>query len=366
MTPLKRLLVATPLYPPDPGGPATYAALLARELPARGILVDVVSFGEVRHLPKVVRHIAYFFRILSAAKHVDAILALDPVSVGLPALLASRLTKKDFFVKVVGDYAWEQGRQRFGVTLDLDTFVQQKKVGLVVGALRRIQTYVAKRSVRVLVPSYYLQSIISQWGIGRDHIRVVYNAVESLSCGDCPSELNGVRRPLIVTIGRLVEWKHIDGIIDALGKLVEQGIPATLAIVGSGPLEKTLRSKVRDSKAQCIFLGSRTPEETQSVLAMADVLVLNSSYEGLSHVLIEGLIHGKTIIATEAGGNPEVITDGVSGVLIPVNDTPALTQALVRTLEDSGLRARLEEGARAARTNYSVESMVSGTIAALT
>ncbi len=366
MTPLKRLLVATPLYPPDPGGPATYAALLARELPARGILVDIVTFGEVRHLPKIVRHIAYFFRVLKAAKHCDAVLALDPVSVGLPTLLACRLTKKPFFVKVVGDYAWEQGRQRFGVTLDLDAFVQEKRVGAVVGTLRRVQTYVAKRAVRVLVPSYYLQTVLSQWGIERDHIRVVYNAVENVACDDCPPELNGVRRPLIVTIGRLVEWKHVDGIIDALGKLSEQGIPATLAIVGSGPLEKALQSKAGGSKAECIFLGSRSPEETQSVLAAADVLVLNSSYEGLSHVLIEGLIHGKTIIATEAGGNAEVITDGVSGVLIPVNDTPALAQTLVRVLEDSGLRARLEEGARAARSNYSIESMVSGTIAALT
>ncbi len=366
MTPLKRLLVATPLYPPDPGGPATYAALLARELPQRGIAVDIVSFGGVRHLPKIVRHIVYFFRVLNAVKHCDAILALDPVSVGLPALLTSRMVKKTFFVKVVGDYAWEQGRQRFGTTLDLDAFVQEKKVGIVVGLLRRVQTYVAKGAARVLVPSYYLQSIVSQWGIKRESIRVVYNAVEMMTCDDCPPELDGVRRPLIVTIGRLVEWKHIDGIIEAVSRLSEQGIPATLAVVGGGPLEKELRNKARNSKAACIFLGSRTPEETQAVLAAADVLVLNSSYEGLSHVLIEGLIHGKTIIATEAGGNAEVITDGVSGVLIPMHDSSALTQALVRVLEDSELRARLEEGARAARDNYSVEVMITGTIAALT
>ena len=60
-----RLVLATPLYPPDPGGPATYAKVLEEELPKRGWQVDLVKFGDVRALPKVRRHFAYFMRAIA-------------------------------------------------------------------------------------------------------------------------------------------------------------------------------------------------------------------------------------------------------------------------------------------------------------
>ena len=112
MKPLTRLVVATPLYPPDLGGPATYSYLLEQELPKRGITIELVKFADVRHLPKLVRYLAYFFNVLKALRTKDAVLALDPVSVGLPSMLAARVARKPLFLKVGGDYAWEQGTQR--------------------------------------------------------------------------------------------------------------------------------------------------------------------------------------------------------------------------------------------------------------
>src|SRR3989344_6621979 len=135
-----RLLIATPLYPPDIGGPATYAKLLNEGLPAKGIDVELIKFSEVRHLPKLIRHYVYYRRVLAVARNVDIILALDPVSVGLPAMKAARKAGKPFVVKIVGDYAWEQGVQRFGVTHTLDAFVKEKRVPFSVRMLRRIQT----------------------------------------------------------------------------------------------------------------------------------------------------------------------------------------------------------------------------------
>lgn len=361
-----RLLVATPLYPPDPGGPATYAQILETMLPEQGTVVEVVKFGNVRHLPKLVRHLVYFFNVLRSAKHADAILALDPVSVGLPSALVAKLLKKRFYVKVVGDYAWEQGRQRFGLTMDLDTFIHARHMPLQVRVLRALQRYVARQATRIIVPSYYLQNIVGSWGIQQDRISVVYNAVTPAVSSVCPSVLSEVRRPLILTIGRLVPWKHIDGIIDALERVGSEGVPTTLAIVGTGPLEQSLMQKAAESRTDILFLGQQDRRGTEGALASADILVLNSSYEGLSHVLIEALMQGKAIIATNAGGNPELIEDGVNGILIPVGDTPALASAIMRLSEDSRLRALIEEGARASRARFSLPAMITGTITALT
>ena len=135
-----KLVIATPLYPPEIGGPATYAKLLQEGLPTKDIEVELVKFCDVRHLPKLVRHYAYYRRVLKAARAADAVLALDPVSVGLPAMWAAKSAGKPFVVKIVGDYAWEQGQQRFAVTQSLDQFVTTIDAPFFVRMLRRIQT----------------------------------------------------------------------------------------------------------------------------------------------------------------------------------------------------------------------------------
>src|SRR3989338_3118004 len=111
-----RVLIATGLYPPDIGGPATYTRFLERHLPKHGIGLDVAAFTVVRKYPKVIRHIIYFFTLMRKGRHADIIYALDTISVGVPALVASYLLGKTLYLRVPGDYAWEQGQQRFGIT----------------------------------------------------------------------------------------------------------------------------------------------------------------------------------------------------------------------------------------------------------
>src|SRR3989338_9957691 len=99
MTNSKNILICTGIYPPDIGGPATYSKLLFDELPKRGVGVDVLSFGQVRHLPKIIRHIIYFFKALKIGKRADIIFAQDPVSVGLPAMLAAKILRKKIYIE---------------------------------------------------------------------------------------------------------------------------------------------------------------------------------------------------------------------------------------------------------------------------
>ena len=356
-----RLLIATPLYPPDPGGPATYAHILAQNLPEQGISVEVVSFGEVRHLPKIIRHGVYFLRLLKASASCDRILALDPVSVGLPALLVSRITKKPLFLKIVGDYAWEQGRQRFGITQDLDAFLLERSLPLPVRILRSIERYVAEGAQKIVVPSFYLKHVVSSWGIPAEKISVIYNAIPATEKGICPEELTGLEDPLVLCVSRLVPWKHVDHVIDAVEHVAEQGLSLNLAVVGSGPLESELRKKAHASSAQCMMLGAKDRAGTDGAFEAADIFVLNSSYEGLSHVLIEALVHGKAIIATDAGGNTELIQHEVNGLIIPVGDTPTLTRALIRLIENPDLRTKLQEGARRSAGSFDVNTMITKT-----
>lgn len=327
-----KLVIATPLYPPEIGGPATYAKLLSEGLPQKGIEVELVKFSDVRHLPKVIRHYVYYRRVLEAARRADVVLALDPVSVGLPAMKAAQKAGKPFVVKIVGDYAWEQGQQRFGVMQNLDEFVKTKHVPFPVRIFRRIQTSVARSSTLVIVPSEYLKNIVTKWGIPEEKINVVYNGIELPA--DIPMHKKNVGEFLIVSAGRRVPWKGFEAI-----ERVAHGHADWHVFIASG-LQRI---------------------DALGWIKTADVFVLNSSYEGLSHLLIETLALGVPIIATRVGGNPEVITNEEDGLLIPVGDTQALANALERIFSDTELRARLSARAIESSKRFSTETMLSAT-----
>ncbi len=315
-----KLVIATPLYPPEPGGPATYARLLENHLPSRGIEVTLVKFSDVRHLPRFIRHFAYYRTVRAALRAADAVLALDPVSVGLPAMKAAKKEGKPFFVKIVGDYAWEQGVQRFGITDTLDEFVKRTNVPFPVRMLRDIERDVANAAKAVIVPSEYLKRSVASWGVPNEKMHVIYNAVEVEKIGSVPQRVARLPRPLVVSAGRLMPWKRMDTVILAARK-----IGASLAIVGDGPERGRLEALAGDA----VFTGTLSHEDTLAVIASANAFALASSYEGFSHLLIEARLLGTPVAATRAGGNEEVVDQEF---LVPVDDADALATALSRAV----------------------------------
>ena len=357
-----RLLVATPLYPPESGGPATYAAILEETLPGEDIEVELVKFSEVRHLPKLVRHCAYFWKVYQKAKHSDIILALDPVSTGLPALCASVLRRKPFVVKVVGDYAWEQGCQRYGVLSTLDVFVHERAVPVPVSFLRFVQSLVVKSARAAIVPSTYLRRIVATWGVPKEHIVVIHNAVQPEEPTTIPAEVEVLSRPRMVTIGRLVPWKGMAGIITAVEQIRKTIPELSLVIVGDGPERNNIETYAKARLGEGFVLTGALPhQEALAVLKDADVFVLNSTYEGLSHLLIEALSLGTPCVATSVGGNPELVEHEANGLLVPPKDPTALAAVCIRLLQDATLRARFIKEGPHSMQSFTKEAMASRT-----
>ena len=356
-----KLVIATPLYPPEIGGPATYVKILEEGLPTHNIDVEVVKFSDVRHLPKIIRHYAYYRRVLKAARHADAVLALDPVSVGLPAMCAAKKAGKPFVVKIVGDYAWEQGQQRFGISQTLDEFVKTSRTPFPVHALRWIQSRVARSAVQIIVPSEYLKGLVTVWGIPTDKIQVIYNAVLTDSIGMVPEAMNKLPQPLVVSVGRLVPWKGMDRLIDGIWSARREESNASLVIVGDGPERTNLEQyATKMLKENYLFTGELSHADALAVIQKADIFVLNSSYEGLSHVLIEALKLGSSIITTNAGGNSEVIMKG-DGIIINVGDERFLASSLKSLIDHKEERVRLSIAARKSGQRFSPTVMLNAT-----
>ena len=358
-----RLLIATPLYPPEAGGPASYSYALEQGLPSRGIEVVLVPFSKVRHLPKGVKHIAYAYHLVRAGFGCDAVLALDPVSVGLPAWVASVFLRKPFFVKIVGDYAWEQGRQRHRMWMPLDEFVQTTDIPFPTYLLRKTQMFVAKRAKQIIVPSEYLKSILGTWGLSTERIRVIHNAVPVRAPGRQDPRITETTVPRIITAGRLVPWKGINGLITAMVE-VRKTIPsAVLIVVGDGPEKDTLKkyASARLPEEAVLFTGVQEPDVALASYAAADVFVLNSTYEGLSHILIEAMELARPIVATRAGGNTELIEDGETGLLVSVGDSEKLAELIIDLCTNRVKADSLGAKARERSKDFSQDKMLDTT-----
>lgn len=367
-----KIVIATGLYPPQIGGPATYAALLHQTLPERGFEVAVVNFGAVRTYPKGIRHLLYLFRLLKASRGAALIYALDPVSVGFPVLLVSKIVRIPYVVKIVGDYAWEQGTQRYGVSEDLAEFSKKEEgYGMVVHALKKVQTAVARHATQVVVPSLYLKRIVVNWGVSPSDIVVIPNAFEGVSSGGNKAALRtmlGFEGALVVSAGRLVPWKGFATLIAAFADVRKHVPDAKLVIAGEGPEREKLESSIEKYGLEeaVILTGALRQDILHSYIRAADAFVLNTGYEGFSHLLLEVLALETPLITTTAGGNTELVRDGEEALLITYNDKKALTGAIIRLLTDTPLQSMLIRKGKERVGDFGEEAMLRALMQTLT
>jgi glycosyltransferase involved in cell wall biosynthesis len=359
-----KVLIATGLFPPQIGGPATYSKLLLDELPKRGFGVEVKSFGEVLKYPKILRHLIYFLKVFFASFSVDVIYAQDPVFVGLPSLIASKILGKKFYLKIVGDYAWEQGSQRWGVKDLLDEFsTEYAKYPLMVRFLKRVQLFVANHADKIIVPSNYLKKIVSNWGVNPNKIQVIYNAFHYPDFHGSKEEMRkklNINYPMLVSAGRLVPWKGFDTLIALMPEIAREIPDAKLFITGDGPDKKYLNDCIKKAKAEnCVVLtGKMSQENLFEHIKSADLFVLNTSYEGLSHQLLEVLYLETPVACSNAGGNVEVIDNNQNGTLFAYNDKSAIHESIIKLLNDKSLVKRYVEEGQKKLKSFDKEHMI--------
>ena len=147
--------------------------------------------------------------------------------------------------------------------------------------------------------------------------------------------------PVIGCVGRLVPLKNQRLMIESLPALLRAHPSLRLVMIGDGPLEPVLRAQAASLKVaeHIAFLGQRS--DVADLLPAFDIFALPSLTEGLSIALLEACATGLAVVATRVGGNPEIIRDGQTGLLVPVDDGDALRDALASLLDDPTLRTRL-------------------------
>lgn len=162
--------------------------------------------------------------------------------------------------------------------------------------------------------------------------------------GPAPARRGG--RPELLFLGRLGERKGVPELLAALGRAELAHVHTTLA--GDGPVaEYRLRAAGLGLADRTSFPGWVDEAAASALLARAAVLVLPSHAEGSPLAVIEAFAHRVPVVTTPVGGVPELVTDGVDGLLVPPGDAAALAAALTRLVTDEPLRAALAAGAGA-------------------
>lgn len=356
------MVVASGIFPPDVGGPSTYTPRLAKEMQRQGMHVRVVTYGDAsdandarrtygivrvsRKHGVAVRYLLYVSALFRAVRNADFVFSQDPTSCGLPSLVVNWFSRKPYFVKIVGDAAWEFAQNQRMTNETIDAFQTHTRRPWIVSLLHGVQAAVCKHARGVIVPSQYLKGIVTGWGVGSHRIDVMLNAVDVPVFS--PKEDDG-RHDFshLVSVGRLVEWKGFLSLVDCVHVLRKEFPSLTLSIIGDGPLREELQKRIANYKLEgaVVLAGRLTHEATVQAIRDADIFVLNTGYEGLSHVILETVATWTPLVTTVAGGNTEVVRDGSQASLVPVNDTKALTEAIRALLRNPELA---RERARAA------------------
>ena len=379
------VLICAGIFWPEIGGPASYAKTLASKL-ASSQPVTVLTYSSVRRSndadlpfavvrvwsgwPKGLRHLIYFLQAFRLTRRHQIVFSMNAVSAGLPARFASRMFKRKFAVKIVGDAAWERAINNGTTSLLINDFQKSKRPGGLIGLLHWTQFQVCKGAHHIIVPSKYLSGIVAGWGIPAEKITVIYNGTDfvpsTLSKEEARKKL-GISGNIILSIGRLVPWKGFRMLIKIMPKLGEINQFFSLIIVGSGPDRRNLELMIRnlglDRKVR--LAGKASHSELADYLAAADLFVLNTGYEGFSHQILEVMAAGVPLITTNAGGNVEIIRQGENGLMVKYNDEFNLIEAIRVLWNNPDIQERLVEEAEKTVKEFAPERMFNETISLL-
>ena len=160
-----------------------------------------------------------------------------------------------------------------------------------------------------------------------------------------PSTANGFE---LLCVGRLVPAKGQMVLLHALKALAETGYPVRVHFAGDGPDRPALEGFVarHGLKAHVLFHGSLNPDDVRALLRRAHAFVLPSFAEGIPVALMEAMAMEIPCVSTVITGIPELIDSGRDGLLVPASDAEALATAIVRLMEDAGLRGALAAAGR--------------------
>lgn len=223
-----------------------------------------------------------------------------------------------------------------------------------------------KAADRIIAVSRFVKEDIAKYGIDKEKIEVIHNGVDTNFFK--PSKKTFKEKyadkfdTLFVYLGRLIRQKGVPYLIYAMAEVVKEYPKTGLLIVGKGEEKSRLEGMVRKLALEknVIFPGFIPEEQLPNVYSSADAYILPSLWEVLPISLLEALACGVPLLASDAGGNPEVVEKDVNGFIVPKGDSAALAQKMKVLASDQNMRKKMGRESRRIATEKFDWELIAG------
>lgn len=253
---MKKIIIATGIFPPEIGGPAFYSEQLAREFSKTGHRAVVITYGKnfkkapdyeiigvSRCWPYGLRQVIYFFKLLFKSFGSDGILAFDSLGAGLPAMLAGKILGKKSVIRMGGDFLWEKFVDSGLGMVTMNEFYE-KKIDKRSPFLKSLVAFTLRNSDIVAFTTKFQKDIfIRQYGLRSDKALIVDNIFEKGGSESFPYQ-DGPR--IILWTGRFIKVKNLDFLIRVFGRLLKRHPDLILNLIGNGPEEDHIKSMIKE------------------------------------------------------------------------------------------------------------------------
>lgn len=305
-----KIIIASGIYPPDIGGPATYSQMIAEEFNKRGIKASVICYSDkkqgdaTRILRKhniLIRYWLYFWNLLKLAKNADIIYAQGPISSGLPAMLVSKILGKKLVLRLGGDYIWERAIEKGKIWLKLGQYYQSgvfKKQGIIF----KVFNAVLKSSDLIVFSTKFQRDIyLKHLGLKEEKTTIIKNAFPDFRESFSPVS----RSNQVLFAGRLIKLKNLEFLIHVFSEVLPKvNKDIQLRIIGDGPEKKKLQDLVKklDLEKSIIFEDKVPRQKLLQRIQECYFAVLPSLTEISPNFVLECIKLNKPVLCTRETG----------------------------------------------------------------
>lgn len=212
------------------------------------------------------------------------------------------------------------------------------------------ERWISRIARKVILLSKSLISTAEKLGVDKNKILVVPSGIDKVYFDPERREVKMKRAQLrnefdvddevvVGFVGRLVPAKGLIYLFSAVKTIQEKHSNIVLLVVGDGAQRSDLEIMAKNLKVRTIFAGWQ--RDLRPYYSLMDIFVLPSLFEGLSNVVLEAMAMRMPVVATSVGGNPDVVSSGENGFLVPPRDVSKLAAALARLVEDSQMRIKM-------------------------
>ena len=339
-------------FPPVGGGIGYYVYNLSRGLVQKGHRVSVITRGSPNRLDREVMdgidvYKATFFPLYPFHLQLHKLFLnqllryLRPDIIHLHSPVIPSVSYPSPIITTV--HTAMKTDARYHEVVDLHSFAQ-KMLSTYLTPLAESQ--MLRHSDVITAVSPTVAQELREYGVNPAEVRVVWNGVDEKRFRPSKSSENDGK--YVLYTGRLWARKGLFDLINS-ANIIKEVIPEIkFVICGTGPLMQKLKERVHDLKLenQVQFLGRVSRESLLNIYQNATLQVVPSIYEGLPTVILEGMSCGLPIVATDIGGNRDIIVHGQNGLLVPPASPSSMADMIVKLWSSDNLREELGKNAR--------------------